>query len=356
MKNTLYLVFILLVSCSKEAQDVQAVFKRPFMYAAVDLSYLPQLRKVNTVFYDQKNQPRDLLSIVSDEGVNTVRLRIWVSPETESSSFEEVKRFSKELKEIGMKVWITVHYSDTWADPGSQQVPEEWNGLSQEDLLVRVYEYTQRIVEEIAPDIIQIGNEVNNGFMFPYGSVYKHQKYFFELMTTGVAAVRASSDTCKIMIHVAGLDKSEWFFGLLKGLDYDMIGISYYPKWHGKNMEVFASEFNNLSQQFGKDILIAETAYPFTLDWNDWTHNVMGEKEALIWPKYPATERGQLLFFQKVKEIVLRTEKGRGFCYWGAALVAFDGVESTKGSAWENQALFDFNSKVLPAMHVFNVK
>lgn len=319
----------------------------------MDISSLPKLRKANTLFYDQKNHASDLLTILSQGGVNTVRLRIWVSPETVDSSFEEVKSFSKELRNIGMKVWITVHYSDTWADPGSQQLPQGWKDLAYEDLLFKVNEYTKRIVREIAPDIIQIGNEINNGFLFPYGGIYNNQEQFLTLLSAGVKAVREVSESCKIMIHVAGTSQADWFFNVIKNIDYDMIGISYYPKWHGGNLENLEVSLNQLSQKFGKDILIAETSYPFTLGWNDWTNNVMGDNEALILPEYPASEQGQLKFFQEIKEIVLRTNRGRGFCYWGAELVAFGGVESTNGSPWENQALFDFNGKILPVISVF---
>jgi len=356
MKRIICLVLVMLVSCSKDTLDASKTLEEPFFFNSVDLSLVPKLRKAQTVFFDQNKKPKDLLDLLTNAGVNTVRLRIWVSPATEDSSFEEVKNFSKELREKGMKLWLTVHYSDTWADPGSQQLPNDWNGGTYQDILDNVFVYTKRIMEEIAPDIIQIGNEVNHGFLFPYGDIYKNQNQFLELLSVGIQAVRAVSDTCKIMIHVAGTSQADWFFGRLVGLDFDMIGISYYPKWHGKNLEEFELEFKNLSQKYDKEILIAETSYPFTLDWNDWTHNVMGDNEALILPNYPATEQGQLKFLQKIKEIALTTEKGIGFCYWGAASVAFDGNESTKGSSWENQAIFDFNNNVLPVINVFNMK
>ncbi|PCI01044.1 MAG: arabinogalactan endo-1,4-beta-galactosidase [Flavobacteriaceae bacterium] len=345
-----------LISCSNDISEGAEKFNDSFFYNAVDLSLLPKLRKSKTVFYDQDKKLKDALTLLAKAGVNTIRLRIWVSPESEDSSFDEVKKFSKELRSKGFKIWLTVHYSDSWADPGNQKLPKAWDALLFENLLFKVNVYTKRIVAEISPDIIQIGNEINNGFLFPHGDIYNNQVQFIELLSTGVNAVREASETCKIMIHVAGLKQADWFFSQLKEVDYDLIGISYYPKWHVKNLEEFEYKFNDLSEKFEKDILIAETAYPFTLDWNDLTHNVMGGNDALILPDYPATKSGQLKFCQKVKSIVLETKRGRGFCYWGAELVAFDGHESLNGSAWENQALFDFNNTVLPVMGVFNME
>ena len=132
------------------------------------------------------------------------------------------------------------------------------------------------------------------------------------------------------------------------------MGISYYPKWHGKNIAMLNANLNNIAANFQKDILIAEVAYPFTLGYNDWTNNILGSDSDLILPAYPATVLGQKEFLFKIREVISSVPKGIGFCYWGAELVAFKGPQSTTGSPWENAALFDFNQTALPAQSVFN--
>jgi len=136
-------------------------------------------------------------------------------------------------------------------------------------------------------------------------------------------------------------------------LDYDIIGLSYYPIWHGKSMDELRQKMEYLSQTFKKEIVIAETAYPFTLDWNDWTHNIVGLEEQLILPEFPATPQGQKDFIGNIKTITQEVKGSIGFCYWGAELIAWKGKNAQDGSSWENQSLFDFNNKELPVLGEF---
>ena len=108
-----------------------------------------------------------------------------------------------------------------------------------------------------------------------------------------------------------------------------------------------------LSDSYNKQIVIAETAYPFTLEWNDWTNNIVGSDDQLILPEYPATDEGQRKFIMDLKTITQELEKGIGFCYWGAELIAWKGDQSTDASPWENQALFNFDNEALPVLSVF---
>ena len=121
---------------------------------------------------------------------------------------------------------------------------------------------------------------------------------------------------------------------------------------HGKNLNEVKNTLTQLSEKYKKEILIAETAYPFTLDWNDWTNNIVGLEEQIL-PQYPASPKGQKEFILKIKELIMATEKGIGLCYWGGELVAFNGNEAKDGSPWENQALFDFDNKILPVVSAF---
>lgn len=318
-----------------------------------DMSFLPEIEAEGTIYYNSVGIAEDALLTLKNAGCNTVRVRLWKNPATPHSGFEEVKAFAQRIKDMNMKVWLTVHYSDTWADPGHQDKPGEWEGLSFEQLKIASVNYTSDILTEIAPDIIQIGNETNTGFMYPEGNLVDNEAQFLELVNSISAVIRAEAPNTKIMLHHAGITGAEWFFNKVANVDYDYIGMSYYPIWHGKDLATLQNAMISLSQAHNKEIIIAETAYPFTLEWNDWTNNIMGLEEQLI-PAYPATPNGQKEFLLEIRNRVKAVDKGIGFCYWGAEWTAFRGEEATNGSTWENQALWDFDNKALPVLQVFN--
>ena len=323
--------------------------------SGVDISDYPKVSSYNPTFYDENNNEIGFINSLIQNGVNTIRLRLWVNPVDESSSLDEVKEFSNELKSLGFKIWVTPHFSDTWAHPGQQQTPSDWSSLSFEELKNQVYTYTSQIMSEINPDYIQIGNEINTGILFPHGRIADNQDQFVELVNEGVNAVRNSSTNAKIILHCAGFESSNWFFNIVNQVDYDVIGISYYPWWHGKSLEDLQNQLSSLSINFEKEILIAETSYPFTLGWNDWTNNNVGLEEHLILPEYPASPQGQKDFIRDIKNLVFEVNNGIGFCYWGAERIAWDGETSTNGSTWENQAVFDFENKELPVLQEFDI-
>ncbi|PXY00997.1 arabinogalactan endo-1,4-beta-galactosidase [Marinifilum breve] len=351
---TLHIIFliILLSSCSKsESETILPTEENGFIKGA-DLSFLPQLEELSIPFYD-KGVQSDVLNILKNQGMNTVRLRLWHTPQNSNSSFNEVKKFAELIKTQNLNLWLSIHYSDTWADPAHQQIPEAWKNLNFETLKDSVYNYTSKIVREIKPDYIQIGNEINPGILLPVGDRFEQIEQFKELLSIGINAVRDTDPNCKIMVHHAGYSNAESFYNDLKQLDFDIMALSYYPIWHGKSLSELKSSINHLQTQFLKPVIIAETAYPFTLDWNDWTNNIVGQEDQLILPNYPATSEGQKKYLLKIKDICNEVD-ALGFCYWGAEYVAFDGDESKNGSSWENQALFDFNNELLPAAEAFN--
>ena len=323
--------------------------------SGVDISDYPKVSSYNPTFYDENNNEIGFINSLIQNGVNTIRLRLWVNPVDESSSLDEVKEFSNELKSLGFKIWVTPHFSDTWAHPGQQQTPSDWSSLSFEELKNQVYTYTSQIMSEINPDYIQIGNEINTGILFPHGRIADNQDQFVELVNEGVNAVRNSSTNAKIILHCAGFESSNWFFNIVNQVDYDIIGISYYPWWHGKSLDDLQNQLSSLSINFEKEILIGETSYPFTLGWNDWTNNNVGLEEHLILPEYPASPQGQKDFIRDIKNLVFEVNNGIGFCYWGADRIAWDGETSTNGSTWENQAVFDFENKELPVLQEFDI-
>ena len=348
------ILFLVLISCNKEDVNAPTPESRDSKFiSAVDISRYPEISNSNPSFYDLDGNQKDFLPILKENGINTVRLRLWVNPGNEHSGFDEVKKFSQILKTNGFKTWLTLHYSDTWADPAHQVTPIQWQGISFTALKDSVYNYTEKVVDEIQPDYIQIGNEINPGFLHPYGHISNKFQQFKELMEAAIAAVRTNSNDTEIILHYAGIKGSDWFFNQVSILDYDIIGLSFYPKWHGKSLNNLQSKMQYLSETHNKKILIAETAYPFTLEWNDWTNNIVGLDEHLILPEYPATIEGQRKFINQIKTKINEVENGIGFCYWGAELIAWKGNQSGDASPWENQALFDFNNKALPVLREF---
>jgi len=343
--------FLFLMGCDKEEKKDGSLIDDGYLRGA-DISFLPQAEEKGVVFFNKDYQPMNALRILKASGVNTIRLRVWHQPTDGHSGFEEVKAFAMRIQAEGMKVWLSLHYSDTWADPGAQIVPSAWSNKPFLELQDSLYQYTRKIVREIKPDIIQIGNEINNGMLLPQGSRWNNQSQFLSLVNKGIEAVRAEDPTCKIMLQFAGTNGVSSFYDLFKNSDYDQIGISYYPIWHGKDIESLEGLQRDLKNTFQKEVIIAETAYPFTLGWNDNTNNIVGLESQLILPDYPATPQGQQKFLERLIAIN-KNSGGNGVCYWGATWVAFKGPQATDGSSWENQALFDFSNRVLPAAEAF---
>jgi arabinogalactan endo-1,4-beta-galactosidase len=362
MKNYLLIVFFttqILCSCSEKEQinNQVEVIEDNFIRAA-DVSFLPLIESENIVFYNLNKSPENVLTTLKNSGCNTIRIRLWKNPSTNQSSFTEVKTLAQRVKLAGMKVWLTVHYSDTWADPANQNTPVEWQNLAFEDLKTVVGNYTSTIISEIQPDIFQIGNEINSGFMWPTGNLINNENQCIDLLATVSAKIRSISPKTKIMLHYAGINNvsgtaASWFFNKVKSIDYDFIGLSYYPLWHGKLLLDVKNTINTLGQAHNKKVIIAETAYPFTYGSNDWTNNILGLENQTI-STFPATPEGQKNYLLALKSTIKETTFGQGFCYWEPSWTSFRGTQSANGSSWENQALWDFNNKALPAIEVFN--
>jgi arabinogalactan endo-1,4-beta-galactosidase len=189
--------------------------------------------------------------------------------------------------------------------------------------------------------------------LWPEGDI-DNQAEFIMLLKKGVQGVREAKPAAKVLVHFAGINGSDWFYGVLQNnlVDYDIIALSYYPRFHTKNLNEVSNALFSLTNSYGKEIVLAETAYPFTLGWNDFTNNIVGLEEHLV-SGYPATEEGQRAFMLKLRQIVAETNGGIGIAYWAPEWVAFRGDQATDGSVWENMALFDFELKALSGMEVF---
>jgi arabinogalactan endo-1,4-beta-galactosidase len=348
---TLLSLSLLLSTCQKDASTPQST--KPDFIRAADLSFLPAIEQSGTRYTDENGANIDVLTFFKKKGCNTVRLRLWHQPLDAHSSLAEVAALATRVHQAGMNVWLDIHYSDSWADPGAQTLPSAWSKLSLTPLTDSVYAYTRRVLARGQPDIVQIGNEINDGFLWPTGKS-SNSTAFLQLLQTGIKAARDHSKSLKVMIHYAGTDGANAFFERLtkNGTDFDWIGISYYPWWHGKDLDLLQNTLNTLGTTYNKPVVIAETAYPFTLAWNDYTNNVVGLDNQLL-AGFSATREGQLQYLLRLKTILQSIPSGQGFCYWGAEWVAFKGKTATDGSSWENLALFGFSNQALPAFDVF---
>jgi arabinogalactan endo-1,4-beta-galactosidase len=323
----------------------------PTFIKGADLSFVPEALSAN-VIYKYNNELCDPIKLLKQKGGNYIRVRLWHSPTNSHSSFEEVRELSKRIRAAEMNLWLTVHYSDTWADPGHQQIPQAWANLSFQQLKIEMANYTRQIMREIKPDIIQIGNEINSGFLHPHGHLIQQEAQCLDLIKTAITVVNNERRATKVMLHFAGIDGANWFFNKMTGLNFDLIGLSYYPIWHGQNLNLLNQTITQLGQQHQKPVILAETSYPFTLGWNDWTNNVVGLNEHLI-PAYPATPQGQKDYMLALKNLISSNIHAKGFCYWGGEWTAFRGPQATNGSSWENQAFWDFSNNALPILDVY---
>lgn len=353
------LLFLLLPSCGKDPlsgqTDETSTGFLPAFVSAVDVSFYPEIEASGFSYRDPAGATAPLLDFMKEQGVNTVRLRLWVNPESGRSGLAEVRAFTARLKSHGYRVWITAHYSDSWADPGTQEPPAAWAGLDFESLKDEVARYTFEVIRELEPDIYQIGNEINPGILLPTGDRFDRKDQFLQLLQTASTAARAADSNTRILLHYAGLDGASAFFSEVASIDYDLIGVSYYPWWHGRSLGTLQSVLENLGTENEKEVILAETAYPFTLGFNDFTNNIIGLESQLFLPQFPATAQGQRNFLLEVREITRSTTRGKGFCYWSPEWVAFKGTAAPDGSPWENNALFDFEGRALPAWEVFDL-
>ncbi|SNC62082.1 arabinogalactan endo-1,4-beta-galactosidase [Hymenobacter gelipurpurascens] len=356
----------LIMGCGKDSpsvpQPVQEPALAPILYRGVDLSFSPQLEAAGSKFTDAASQPAPTLAIFQQQGANLVRLRLWHTPPDGHSGLPEVVAYAKRVKQAGAKLLLDIHYADSWADPSQQPTPKAWQGLSATVLQDSVYRYTRRVLQvlqkaQASPDLVQIGNEINSGMLWPQGKLNNETSWpaFAALLNSGLSAV-ADEDpqhTIRTVLHYAGTADAAYFFGHLQqyNVRYDVQGISYYPLYHGRTFEEMEQRLNSLIVQFDKDVLVVETAYPFTLQWKDNTNNIIGDAGQLM-PGYAATPEGQRAFLLELRRRVagLRNKRGIGFCYWAPDWVAASG---TTGSSWENQALFDFTNKAQPALEAY---
>ena len=361
----------------------------PFI-RGVDVSTLDMLEKLGAHYYENGKEG-DALGILHNNGANYVRLKIWVDPYDKdgnpygggNNDFETTLSLAKRAKEQGMGILIDFHLSDFWADPANQIKPKAWEGLSFSELETTVYQYMKDTLndfakEGIVPEMVQVGNEISSGILHDEGKVENSEEQFQNLgrlLKKAIAGVRDSeAKGTKIILHLDQGGKNDlytwWFGNLLKqfpDLDFDVIGVSYYPMWHG-TMEGLQYNLNYLSSTYDKEVCVVETAYAWTTEDADEDGNVFIEGDQNI-AGYSANPEFQIEFMNDLESIILNVPEGRGlgYFYWepewvpveGGTYATQAGVDYkndtvTPTNTWDNMTLFDFSGNALDSMKVLN--
>lgn len=246
-------------------------YERPLIGA--DISWAPSQEDRGTTFSD-RGVEKDVLKILADHKFNWIRLRLFVDPTAENGysrqgycGLEQTLAMAQRVEDAGLKLLLDFHYSDTWADPGKQFTPASWKGLSDDELADTISEYTHSVIkrfasEGVTPEMVQIGNEIHNGFLWPQGRIKDSPETFGALLRRASEAVREADPNVKIMVHPAlGGDnaRSVRFFDLVLAEDvvFDVIGQSYYPEHHG-TLEQLKSNLTDLAARYRKPIVVVE--------------------------------------------------------------------------------------------------
>lgn len=255
------------------AAEAQVTIEKPYAVGA-DISWLQSQEDDGTVFSDGGVEG-DAMEILRDNGFNYIRLRLFVNPRSELGysrregycDLEHTLTMAKRIKDAGMYFLLDFHYSDNWADPQKQIMPQAWQTFSYDEVCAAVYEHTKEVLVALesqgtAPDMVQVGNEVSNGMLWPYGSVRHSFEGLCGLLKEGVRAVREYAPSAEVMLHVAlggQAEESERFFDAMAeyGVEYDIIGQSYYPEWHG-TLEELEANTNALVRKYNKPLIVVE--------------------------------------------------------------------------------------------------
>jgi arabinogalactan endo-1,4-beta-galactosidase len=345
---------------------ISHVIAAPFM-AGADVSALAVLEDHGAVYRDA-GQPRDVIDMFSDHGVNWFRLRLFVNPSGEDVVVNDLAYtldMARRVKSAGGKLLLDFHYSDTWADPGRQTKPAAWNGLSFTQLQQRVHDYTRDVVqafrdEDLAPQMVQIGNEISNGLLwsdgYPWSGGSNNAGFdrLAALLTAGINGAKAGAapgEEPLIMIHHdkgAQWSTASYYFNKLvaRNVDFDVIGYSYYPKWHydpstqSGSIEDLQENLNNTAATFGKPVVVVETGFA--------SRGAQFEPEF----EFPVSTAGQQQFLQAVVDSLQQVPGGLG---WGAFWWYPEARPVNGMSVWEGgrYGWFDANGNLLPTISVF---
>ena len=374
-----------------------AVKTRPFnampadFIKGADISTLLEAEQHGAKFYNQNGQQQDAIAILKANGVNYVRLRLWVDPQDASgktygggsNNLENTIALAKRVKAQGLKLLLDFHYSDFWTDPGKQFKPKAWEKMDYPQLKTAIHDYTRDTIarfkqEGVLPDMVQIGNEINGGMLWPEGKSWGQGGGEFDrlagLLNAAISGLKENltgGEQVKIMLHLAEGTKNDtfrwWFDEIAKrGVPFDIIGLSMYTYWNGP-ISALKANMDDISRRYNKDVIVVEAAYGYTLDNCDNAENSFQAKEEKD-GGYPGTVQGQYDYIHDLMQSVIDVpdHRGKGIFYWEPTWIAVPGTtwatkagmkyihdEWKEGNARENQALFDCQGKVLPSITVF---
>ena len=354
----------------------------------MDLSTLLELERCGAKYYDN-GEERDLLAIMKSYDVDTIRIRLWNDPWSETgesygageNDLKTSLEIAKRVTAAGFGVLLNFHYSDFWADPGKQIKPKAWADYGVKELEQAVYDYTLESMRTFLDagvniTMVQVGNELSNGLLWPEGKVPNYDN-IATFVNAGIRAVRKADAAIPVMIHLDNGGNNalyrEWFDNFTKrGEDFEIIGLSYYPFWHG-SLQMLNDNMNDIAARYGKDLVIAEVSMGYTMEdyknyekLSDEERKGYATRPALVEKiEYPMTKQGQYDFMEDFLNRIshIKGGKGKGFFYWEPAWIPVPGSgwatpASLKymndpgpcGNEWANQALFDYDGNALPTL------
>ena len=312
-----------------------------------DLSFLKQAEDQGKLFKDN-GQPEPGLQIFKDHGYNWIRLRLFHTPTQLPNNLPYTIALAQAAKKLGFKFLLDYHYSDTWADPGKQFIPKAWEGMNHAQLTEAVRAYTRETIVAfreagVLPDMVQIGNEITNGTLWPDGRLPANWDNFADIVKAGIAGVdagRGDQPRPRIMIHIdKGGDKraTKAFFDKLNTyhVDFDVIGQSYYPWWHG-SLNDLRENLIFMANAYKQDIIVVEAAY-------NWRPAEYRNKPG----PFAESPEGQREFLDELNRVVQAAPNGRGIgVFWWEPAVPGGGIAS--------RGMFDENGNALPVITVFD--
>ena len=240
-----------------------------------DVGWLTEMEAAGRAFYNPAGAQQDLLQLLRDYDLNTIRLRVWVNPVGGWNGKNDVVAKAIRARNLGFRLMIDFHYSDSWADPGQQNKPAAWRNLSFVQLKAALYAHTYDVLDSlkdnnIVPEWVQVGNETNDGLLWPDGRRSTNPQSFAALIDAGYAAVKAVNPTSKVIVHISNGFNNAYFRNVFDGLAvhgarYDVIGLSLYPtaaNWPTLTAQCQAN-MNDLADRYpGKEVMVVETGMP----------------------------------------------------------------------------------------------
>ena len=300
-----------------------------------DVSWLTEMEAAGRKFYNSAGSEKECMQILKDLGMNSIRLRVWVNPANGWNNAADVLLKAQRAKNLGMKIMIDFHYSDTWADPGHQSKPGAWAAQDFTNLKQSLTDHTTSILTSlksngIVPEWVQVGNETNDGMLWPDGKASTNMSNYAQLVKAGYSAIKAVDPAIKVIVHISnGFDNNlfRWNLDGLKnnGADFDIIGLSLYPtsaNWSALNSQCLTN-MNDMVTRYNKEVMVVEVG--------------------MSWDQATACNSFLADLIAKVKSVT--NGKGLGVFYW----------EPESYNNWQGYSLgaFDNSGKPTVALDAF---